>query len=143
MIELIERLPKAELHLHIEGSLEPKLMFELAKKNNVTIPYATVEEVQEAYDFTYLQSFLDIYYAGVKVLITQDDFYDLTWAYVLKATLSESLFYLRSSSTSKGNTSPAFAVSVISTTVFGVGSVLISIILAPFCLANCAKPAAG
>ena len=84
MIELIKRLPKAELHLHIEGSLEPELMFRLAKKNNVTIPYASVEEVRAAYNFTNLQSFLDIYYAGAKVLITQDDFYDLTWDYVLK-----------------------------------------------------------
>ncbi len=84
MIELIKRLPKAELHLHIEGSLEPELMFRLAKKNNVTIPYSSVEEVRAAYDFNNLQSFLDIYYAGAKVLITQDDFYDLTWEYVLK-----------------------------------------------------------
>lgn len=84
MIELIKRLPKAELHLHIEGSLEPELMFRLAKKNNVTIPYASVEEVRAAYNFTNLQSFLDIYYAGAKVFITQDDFYDLTWDYVLK-----------------------------------------------------------
>ena len=84
MIELIKRLPKAELHLHIEGSLEPELMFRLSKKNNVAIPYASVEEVRAAYDFTNLQSFLDIYYAGAKVLITQDDFYDLTWDYVLK-----------------------------------------------------------
>lgn len=84
MIELIKRLPKAELHLHIEGSLEPELMFRLAKKNNVTIPYASIEEVRAAYNFTNLQSFLDIYYAGAKVLITQDDFYDLTWDYVLK-----------------------------------------------------------
>ncbi len=84
MIELIKRLPKAELHLHIEGSLEPELMFRLAKKNNVTIPYASAEEVRAAYNFTNLQSFLDIYYAGAKVLITQDDFYDLTWDYVLK-----------------------------------------------------------
>ncbi len=84
MIEFIKRLPKAELHLHIEGSLEPELMFRLAKKNNVTIPYSSVEEVRAAYDFNNLQSFLDIYYAGAKVLITQDDFYDLTWEYVLK-----------------------------------------------------------
>ena len=84
MIELIKRLPKAELHLHIEGSLEPELMFRLSKKNNITIPYASVEEVRAAYNFTNLQSFLDIYYAGAKVLITQDDFYDLTWDYVLK-----------------------------------------------------------
>lgn len=84
MIDLIKRLPKAELHLHIEGSLEPELMFRLSKKNKVAIPYETVEEVREAYSFTNLQTFLDIYYAGANVLITQDDFYDLTWEYVLK-----------------------------------------------------------
>ena len=84
MIELIKRLPKAELHLHIEGSLEPELMFRLSKKNNIAIPYETVEDVREAYNFTNLQTFLDIYYAGAKVLITQDDFYDLTWEYILK-----------------------------------------------------------
>lgn len=84
MIELIKRLPKAELHLHIEGSLEPELMFKLAEKNKVTIPYSSIEEVRDAYNFTNLQAFLDIYYAGAKVLLTQDDFYDLTWAYVLQ-----------------------------------------------------------
>lgn len=84
MIDLIKKLPKAELHLHIEGSLEPELMFRLAKKNNVAIPYDDIEDVRRAYNFTNLQTFLDIYYAGAKVLITQDDFYDLTWAYVLK-----------------------------------------------------------
>ena len=84
MIELIKKLPKAELHLHIEGSLEPELMFRLAKKNDVTIPYETVDEVRAAYNFSDLQSFLDIYYAGAKVLITEEDFYDLTWAYMLQ-----------------------------------------------------------
>lgn len=84
MIELIKTLPKAELHLHIEGSLEPELMFRLAKKNNISIPYEDVEAVRRAYNFNNLQSFLDIYYAGAKVLITKDDFYDLTWDYVLK-----------------------------------------------------------
>ena len=84
MIDLIKRLPKAELHLHIEGSLEPELMFRLAKKNNVTIPYDSVEDVRAAYNFSNLQSFLDIYYAGANVLQTRDDFYDLTWAYILK-----------------------------------------------------------
>ena len=84
MIDLIKKLPKAELHLHIEGSLEPELMFRLAKKNNITIPYDSVEDVRAAYNFTNLQSFLDIYYAGANVLLTQDDFYDLTWAYILK-----------------------------------------------------------
>ena len=84
MIELIKKIPKAELHLHIEGSLEPELMFELAKRNNIKIPYDSIEEIKAAYDFTNLQSFLDIYYTGANVLIHKKDFYDLTWAYVLK-----------------------------------------------------------
>lgn len=84
MIDLIQKLPKAELHLHIEGSLEPELMFRLARKNNVEIPYDSVEDVRAAYNFNNLQSFLDIYYAGANVLLTQDDFYDLTWEYILK-----------------------------------------------------------
>ena len=84
MIEFIQKLPKAELHLHIEGSLEPELMFELAKRNKIEIPYKTIQEVKDAYNFTNLQSFLDIYYAGAEVLITQRDFYDLTWAYILR-----------------------------------------------------------
>ena len=84
MIDLIQKLPKAELHLHIEGSLEPELMFRLAKKNNVEIPYDSVEDVRAAYNFNNLQSFLDVYYAGANVLLTQDDFYDLTWEYILK-----------------------------------------------------------
>ncbi|WP_201505513.1 adenosine deaminase [Psychrobacter aestuarii] len=84
MPDLIRALPKAELHLHIEGSLEPELMFRLAKKNNVAIPYDSIEDVRRAYNFSNLQSFLDIYYAGANVLQTQDDFYDLTWAYIEK-----------------------------------------------------------
>ncbi|ADG93115.1 adenosine deaminase [Arcobacter nitrofigilis DSM 7299] len=84
MIEFIKKIPKAELHLHIEGSLEPELMFELAKRNNIKIPYNSVEEVRAAYDFTNLQSFLDIYYSGANVLLHKKDFYDLTWAYILK-----------------------------------------------------------
>ncbi|NRD71037.1 adenosine deaminase [Psychrobacter okhotskensis] len=84
MIELIKKLPKAELHLHIEGSLEPELMFRLAKKNQIEISYTDIEDVRRAYNFTNLQTFLDIYYAGANVLITQDDFYDLTWEYILK-----------------------------------------------------------
>ena len=84
MKELIQKLPKAELHLHIEGTLEPELMFELAKRNNIEIPYKSIEDIKKAYNFTNLQSFLDIYYAGANVLITQKDFYDLTWAYILK-----------------------------------------------------------
>ena len=84
MIDLIKRLPKAELHLHIEGTLEPELMFRLAQKNNIAIPYKDIEDVRRAYNFTNLQTFLDIYYAGANVLITKDDFYDFTWAYILK-----------------------------------------------------------
>lgn len=84
MIELIKKLPKAELHLHIEGSLEPELMFKLAKKNQIEIPYKDIDDVRRAYNFTNLQTFLDIYYAGANVLITKDDFYELTWAYILK-----------------------------------------------------------
>jgi adenosine deaminase len=82
MRQFIEKLPKVELHLHIEGTLEPDLMFELAKRNQVDIPFNSPEEVQAAYQFTNLQSFLDIYYQGANVLIHEQDFYDLTWAYL-------------------------------------------------------------
>jgi len=78
-------LPKAELHLHIEGTLEPELMFELALRNGVSLPYASVEDVRRAYVFSDLQSFLDIYYAGCHVLLKEQDFYDLTWAYLTRA----------------------------------------------------------
>lgn len=83
--DFIGGLPKAELHLHIEGSLEPELMFSLAQRNGVTLPYASVEAVRAAYDFSDLQSFLDLYYAGAAVLCTEQDFYDLTMAYVHRA----------------------------------------------------------
>jgi adenosine deaminase len=82
---LIAALPKAELHLHIEGSLEPELMFELAQRNHVAIPYASVEEVRAAYSFSRLQDFLDIYYAGADVLRTARDFHDLAAAYFARA----------------------------------------------------------
>ena len=78
-------LPKAELHLHIEGTLEPELMFELARRNGIRLPHASVEKVRRAYVFSDLQSFLDIYYAGCGVLLTEQDFYDLTWAYLARA----------------------------------------------------------
>lgn len=84
LIDLIKKLPKAELHIHIEGSLEPELMFKLAKKNNIPLKFKSVEEVKKAYNFHNLQSFLDIYYEGAKVLINEQDFYDLTWSYLLK-----------------------------------------------------------
>jgi adenosine deaminase len=80
--QLISDIPKAELHIHIEGSLEPEMMFELAQRNDVALPYASVDEIREAYRFNCLQDFLDLYYQGMSVLQTQQDFYDLTWAYL-------------------------------------------------------------
>lgn len=82
---LIEQIPKAELHLHIEGTLEPELMMKLAERNAIDLPYPGVEEIRRAYEFSDLQSFLDIYYAGAAVLQTEEDFYDLTWAYLQRA----------------------------------------------------------
>jgi len=82
---LIRELPKAELHLHIEGTLEPEMMFDLAKRNNVELPYQNVEAVRAAYQFTDLQSFLDIYYRGAAVLRTEDDFADLMAGYLQRA----------------------------------------------------------
>ncbi len=84
MINFINKLPKAELHLHIEGSLEPELLFAIAKRNNINLKYATVEELKTAYSFDCLQDFLNIYYQGAGVLIYEQDFYDLTWAYMEK-----------------------------------------------------------
>ena len=85
MREFIQNLPKAELHLHIEGTLEPEMMFELAQRNNIDLPYKSVSEVKDAYNFEDLESFLDIYYQGSQVLQKEQDFYDLTWAYLQKA----------------------------------------------------------
>ncbi|WP_373488691.1 adenosine deaminase [Blastomonas sp.] len=81
----IAGLPKAELHLHIEGSLEPELLFALAQRNQVTIPFKSVDDIRDAYNFSNLQDFLDIYYQGMSVLRTPLDFYDLTWAYLERA----------------------------------------------------------
>ncbi|MFG0332353.1 MAG: adenosine deaminase, partial [Maioricimonas sp. JB049] len=85
MDDLIRSLPKAELHLHIEGSLEPELLFELAGRNDLALPYGSIDEVKAAYQFTNLQSFLDIYYQAANVLQTEQDFFDLTWAYLKRA----------------------------------------------------------
>jgi adenosine deaminase len=82
MKDLIARLPKAELHLHIEGSLEPELLFEIARRNRVEIPFASVDELRKAYKFSNLQEFLDIYYQGMNVLRTEEDYFDLTRAYL-------------------------------------------------------------
>lgn len=80
-LEYIKKVPKAELHLHIEGSFEPELMFEIAQRNKIEIPYSSIGELKKAYQFGNLQDFLDIYYAGANVLIHEQDFYDLTMAY--------------------------------------------------------------
>jgi adenine deaminase len=82
---LIAQLPKCELHIHVEGSLEPGLMFALARRNGIRLPYASVEAVRQAYRFRNLQDFLDIYYQGMSVLITEQDFYDLAFAYLARA----------------------------------------------------------
>jgi adenosine deaminase len=82
---LLRQMPKAELHIHIEGSLEPELIFALAQRNGVALPYASVEALRAAYAFTDLQSFLDIYYAGASVLLNEEDFHDMAWAYFLRA----------------------------------------------------------
>ena len=79
----LKELPKIELHLHIEGTLEPELLFKLAKRNSVQLPFNSIDEVKKAYQFSNLQDFLDIYYQGAEVLLLKQDFYDLTWAYLL------------------------------------------------------------
>ena len=83
--ELIRTIPKAELHIHIEGSLEPEMMFEIARRNGVALRYRSVDELRRAYEFTDLQSFLDIYYEGARVLRTERDFHDMTAAYLRRA----------------------------------------------------------
>ena len=106
MKEFIQNLPKAELHLHIEGTLEPEMMFELAQRNNIDLPYESVSEVKEAYNFEDLESFLDIYYQGSQVLQQEQDFYDLTWAYLQKAAkdnvLHTEIFFDPQSHTDRG-----------------------------------------
>ena len=84
MLEFIKKSPKTELHLHIEGTLEPELLYALAKRNNIKIPFKNIKDVKDAYNFTNLESFLKIYYEGAKVLIKEQDFFDLTWAYLQK-----------------------------------------------------------
>jgi adenosine deaminase len=85
----IETIPKAELLVHIEGTLEPEMLLSLAKKNNITLPYSTVEQIQSAYLFNNLKAFLEVYYSGIKVLVTEQDFYDLTQAYLEKAVAQQ------------------------------------------------------
>ena len=85
MEDFIRGMPKVELHLHIEGTLEPELLFELAERNGVKLRFGSIEELRAAYDFTDLQSFLDIYYESASVLLHEQDFYDLAWAYLERA----------------------------------------------------------
>lgn len=104
--QFIERMPKTELHLHIEGTLEPELLFALAQRNQVALPYASVEQLRAAYDFSDLQSFLDLYYAGAAVLLTEQDFYEMTAAYVARAradnVLHAELFFDPQTHTERG-----------------------------------------
>ncbi|MBP8087542.1 MAG: adenosine deaminase [Polaromonas sp.] len=104
--DLLRRMPKAELHIHIEGSLEPELIFALAERNGLVLPYADVEALRRAYAFTNLQSFLDIYYAGASVLLTEQDFYDMARAYFVRAAqdgvLHAELFFDPQTHTARG-----------------------------------------
>ena len=103
---LVQAMPKAELHIHIEGSLEPELIFALAQRNGVQLTYPSVEALRAAYDFSNLQSFLDIYYAGASVLLKEQDFHDMAWAYFLKAqadnVLHSELFFDPQTHTDRG-----------------------------------------
>ncbi|MBU8914295.1 MAG: hypothetical protein KOO61_09760, partial [Spirochaetales bacterium] len=92
MRQFIEHLPKAELHMHIEGSLEPELKFQLAERNGLELPYEDVSAMRRAYRFDDLPSFLAVYYEGMSVLLEEDDFYDLTLAYLRKAA-SQNVVY--------------------------------------------------
>lgn len=106
LIDVVKNMPKAELHIHIEGSLEPELIFALAQRNGIALNYPSIEALRAAYAFTDLQSFLDIYYAGASVLLTEQDFYDVTWAYLERAhadnVLHTELFFDPQTHTARG-----------------------------------------
>ncbi len=108
----IRRLPKAELHVHIEGTLEPEMMFDLAARNGIELPFASAEDVRAAYEFSDLQSFLDIYYQGAAVLVTEQDFYDLMMAYLLRAhedgVVRAEIFFDPQTHTERGIEFPVF-----------------------------------
>ncbi len=118
--DLIRRLPKAELHLHIEGTLEPEMLFDLAQRNGIETRFSSVSELRAAYDFTDLQSFLDIYYEGANVLRTEEDFHDLTWAYLERAAADgvrrAEIFFDPQTHTSRGIS--------METVISGIGSAL-------------------
>ena len=106
MTAFIEGLPKAELHLHIEGTIEPETMFRFAERNRIALPYPSVEALRAAYRFGRLQDFLDIYYQGMAVLRTEEDYYEMTWAYLEKAhdqnVLHAEIFFDPQAHTSRG-----------------------------------------
>lgn len=108
----IQGLPKAELHLHIEGSFEPELMFKIAQRNGIKIRFNSVEEVKAAYDFSNLQDFLDIYYEGMNVLTTEQDYYDLTWAYLEKVS-SENVLHTEIMFDPQGHTDRGIAFDTV------------------------------
>jgi len=112
MDALIKRLPKCELHIHIEGSLEPELMFALARRNGIKLPYASVDAVRQAYQFRQLQDFLDIYYRGMSVLLTEQDFYDLARAY-LKRARDDNVRHVEMFFDPQGHTARGIAFSVV------------------------------
>ncbi len=112
MDSLIKRLPKCELHIHIEGSLEPELMFALARRNGIRLPFASVDALRKAYQFRQLQDFLDIYYQGMSVLVTEQDFYDLAWAY-LKRARDDNVRHVEMFFDPQGHTARGIAFSVV------------------------------
>jgi adenosine deaminase len=112
MKSFIEGLPKAELHVHIEGTFEPELMFEIADRNGIKLPYTSVEILRKAYDFSELQDFLDIYYQGMNVLQTELDYFDLTWAYLNKVNI-ENVRHVEIFFDPQGHTSRGIAFSTV------------------------------
>src|SRR6187200_2602778 len=112
MATLIKQLPKCELHIHIEGSLEPELMFALARRNGVKLAFDSVDAVRRAYQFGSLQDFLDIYYQGMSVLITEQDFYDLAWAYLERAA-ADNVRYVEMFFDPQGHTSRGVAFATV------------------------------
>lgn len=112
MDSLIKRLPKCELHIHIEGSLEPELMFALARRNGIRLPFASVDALRKAYQFRQLQDFLDIYYQGMSVLVSEQDFYDLAWAY-LKRARDDNVRHVEMFFDPQGHTARGIAFSVV------------------------------
>jgi adenosine deaminase len=109
---LIARLPKCELHIHIEGSLEPELMLALARRNGIALPYPSVEALRQAYRFRDLQDFLDVYYQGMSVLVTEQDFYDLTWAY-LECAYADNVRHVEMFFDPQGHTSRGVAFATV------------------------------